>query len=68
MRKAILDGLVPEFSTSPFISSAPGFGNKAGNGNGSINSMMMNQQNKMNMMLNQRPGMNLLNQAGLHRF
>lgn len=62
MRKAILDGLVPEFSTSPFMTTPSGFGsqNKI-----NMNNAMMNQ-NKMNMM-NQRPGMNLMNQGMLAR-
>ena len=52
MRKAILDGLVPEFSGSPFSVPGQAFGNM---NKMNINSMF--NQNKMNMMMNQRPGM-----------
>ena len=49
MRKAILDGLVPEFSNTPFALNTTT--NFAGN---KINNAMMMNQNKMNMMMNQQ--------------
>jgi hypothetical protein len=55
MRKAILDGLVPEFSGSPFSGPAQPFGNMNKMNMMNMNSML--NQNKMNMMMNQRPGM-----------
>ena len=66
MRKAILDGLVPEFSSSPFAAATnpSTFGlNKMSMNN--MNNVLLNQ-NKMNMMMNGRPGgLNLVPGQGM---
>lgn len=67
MRKAILDGLVPEFSGSPFPGPGQAFGNMNKMNMVNINNMnSMFNQNKMNMMMNQRPGM-MQNQGMMSR-
>jgi len=70
MRKAILDGLVPEFSTAPYNSMAnphQPFGNFKSSPS-PINSFMLSQ-NKLNMMMNQQhhqrqSSMNMQQQGG----
>jgi len=52
MRKAILDGLVPEFSTSPFAGNQAFANMNKTNLNMNMNNMM--NQNKVNIMMNPR--------------